>query len=120
MSKTRWAVEGPDTSVIEVNGRKFGANDDGAPLLVSISYCLPWSQLEEWCQCSMICKDLGRHVHLDYCRTQPGDACSGAGIEHLNAPLHPHPGRAKDFVTHDLFWRRTGIYFRILSVFVSC
>lgn len=34
MSQTKWAVEGADTSVIEVNGRRFGANDDGAPLLV--------------------------------------------------------------------------------------
>lgn len=34
MSQTKWAVEDADTSVIEVNGRRFGANDDGAPLLV--------------------------------------------------------------------------------------
>lgn len=39
MSRTRWAVE-DDTSIIEVNGRRFGANDDGAPLLVSGPYRL--------------------------------------------------------------------------------
>jgi hypothetical protein len=35
MSKTRWAVDGPDGEVIQVQGRKFSANDDGAPMLVS-------------------------------------------------------------------------------------
>jgi hypothetical protein len=34
MSKTRWAVDGPDGEVIELNGRKFGTSDDGAPMLV--------------------------------------------------------------------------------------
>jgi hypothetical protein len=33
MSKTRWAIDG-DEAVIQVQGRKFGANDDGAPMLV--------------------------------------------------------------------------------------
>jgi hypothetical protein len=35
MSKTRWAVDGPDGEVLELNGRKFSSNDDGAPMLVS-------------------------------------------------------------------------------------
>jgi alpha-acetolactate decarboxylase len=34
MSKTRWAVDGADGEVIELNGRKFSTNDDGAPMLV--------------------------------------------------------------------------------------
>jgi hypothetical protein len=34
MSKTRWAVDGPDGEVLELNGRKFSSNDDGAPMLV--------------------------------------------------------------------------------------
>jgi hypothetical protein len=40
MSKTRWAIDG-DTAVIQVQGRKFGANDDGAPMLVRL-VSLPW------------------------------------------------------------------------------
>lgn len=35
MSKTQWAVDGPDGTVLEVNGRKFASNDDGAPMMVS-------------------------------------------------------------------------------------
>ena len=29
MSKTKWAVDGPDGTALEVGGRKFGTNDDG-------------------------------------------------------------------------------------------
>lgn len=36
MAKTRWAIDGPDGTVLELDGRKFGANDDGAPMLVRI------------------------------------------------------------------------------------
>jgi hypothetical protein len=35
MTKTKWAVDGPDGQIVELNGRKFSANDDGAPMLVS-------------------------------------------------------------------------------------
>jgi hypothetical protein len=35
MSRTRWAVDGPEGTAVEVDGRKFGASDEGAPLLVS-------------------------------------------------------------------------------------
>ncbi|THH22123.1 hypothetical protein EUX98_g8249 [Antrodiella citrinella] len=34
MSRTRWAVEGPEGTIVEVNGRKFASRDDGAPMLV--------------------------------------------------------------------------------------
>lgn len=36
MSRTKWAIDGQDGTVLEVNGRKFGATDDGAPMLASI------------------------------------------------------------------------------------
>jgi hypothetical protein len=35
MSRTRWAVDGPDGTTVELDGRKFGASDEGAPMLVS-------------------------------------------------------------------------------------
>lgn len=36
MSRTKWAVYEPDGPILEVNGRKFGTSDDGAPMLVSV------------------------------------------------------------------------------------
>lgn len=45
MSKTRWAIDGPEEATLEVNGRKFASNDDGAPML-----------------CSLVCK--GNHTLL--------------------------------------------------------
>ena len=35
MSRTTWAVEGQEGTVLEVDGRRFGASDDGAPMLVN-------------------------------------------------------------------------------------
>jgi hypothetical protein len=34
MSQTRWAVDGPDGEVVELNGHRFSAEDEGAPMLV--------------------------------------------------------------------------------------
>ncbi|KAJ7252459.1 hypothetical protein C8J57DRAFT_1519796 [Mycena rebaudengoi] len=51
MSKTTWAVDGDNDTVLELKGRKFASNDDGAPMM-----------------CSLVCQDIGRHVHIDYCR----------------------------------------------------
>lgn len=36
MSQTRWAVDGPVGATVELNGRKFGASDEGAPMMVSV------------------------------------------------------------------------------------
>ncbi|KAK7676900.1 hypothetical protein QCA50_020156 [Cerrena zonata] len=91
MSRTRWAIDGQDGTVLEVNGRKFGATDDGAPML-----------------CSMVCRNMNRHVHIDYCRSEDASACSGADIQHIATRMVPNPERAKDFTSHALHWRRTG------------
>ncbi|KAI0723140.1 hypothetical protein C8Q76DRAFT_671490 [Earliella scabrosa] len=91
MSKTKWAVDGPDGTVLEVNGRKFGANDDGAPML-----------------CSMYCRSMGRHAHIDWCRSDDPATCGGPEHEHISTPMQPHPGRAKDWISHSLYWKRTG------------
>ncbi|KAJ7180916.1 hypothetical protein C8R46DRAFT_595271 [Mycena filopes] len=91
MSKTRWAVDGPDGTILELNGRKFGKDDDGAPML-----------------CSLVCQELGRHAHLDYCRADDAAACDGAEVQHVKTRLTPNPDRAKDWISHSLFWRRTG------------
>ncbi|KAK0467152.1 uncharacterized protein EV420DRAFT_1507486 [Desarmillaria tabescens] len=93
MSKTRWAVDGPAGASIEINGHKFGSEDDGAPMM-----------------CNLVCQDMGRHTHLDYCRADPQQVgtCSSAEIQHIRERLKPNPERPKDFITHSLFWRRSG------------
>lgn len=35
MSEAKWAISDSDGDGLEVNGRRFGANDGGAPMLVS-------------------------------------------------------------------------------------
>jgi hypothetical protein len=98
MSKTRWAVDGPDGTVLEINGRKFGAEDDGAPMM-----------------CSLYCSEMGRHVHLDYCRAVPGTPCQDAELQHISTRLQPNPDRPKDWISHRLYWRRTGTA-KLLSI----
>lgn len=56
----------------------------------------------------MFCQDRGRHVHVDYCRVGEDEDCGGPEIQHIEGQLAPHPERAKDWVSHSLFWRRTG------------
>ncbi|KAI0089047.1 hypothetical protein BDY19DRAFT_993280 [Irpex rosettiformis] len=91
MSRTLWTIEGPDGTALEVNGRKFASNDTGAPML-----------------CSMLCKSLGRHAHIDYCLSQDAATCSGADLKHINERMLPDPDAPKDWISHDLYWRRTG------------
>jgi len=100
MSRTRWAVDGPDGTILELNGRKFSTDDEGAPMM-----------------CNLVCQDMGRHVHLDYCRTDPGDRCEGAELQHITMRLTPHPDRPKDWISHSLYWRRSGtvVMFIVLS-----
>ncbi|KAF7356372.1 VWFA domain-containing protein [Mycena venus] len=91
MSKTRWAVDGPDGTALELNGRKFGSNDDGAPMM-----------------CNLVCQEMGRHAHLVYCRADDAAACGGKEIQHIKTRITPNPARAKDWITHSLFWKRSG------------
>lgn len=35
MSEAKWAISDSDGDGLEVNGRRFGVNDGGAPMLVS-------------------------------------------------------------------------------------
>ncbi|EJF62764.1 hypothetical protein DICSQDRAFT_57253 [Dichomitus squalens LYAD-421 SS1] len=93
MSRTKWAVDGVDGTVLEVNGRKFGSNDDGAPML-----------------CSMYCRSMGRHVHVDWCRADDPSKCDGPEHEHIKALMLPKRNKAKDWITHSLYWKRTDPY----------
>ncbi|KAG1809694.1 uncharacterized protein BJ212DRAFT_1484392 [Suillus subaureus] len=92
MSSSRWAVDGPDDTGLEVEGRRFSSNDEGAPMM-----------------CNLICQALGRHIHIDYCRAQDAAACRGNNeAQHISKRVLPNPDRAKDYITHNLFWRRAG------------
>ena len=56
----------------------------------------------------MICRNMNRQIHIDYCRSEDPSACSGTDIQHITSDLHPNPDRAKDFTSHALHWRRKG------------
>ncbi|KAF7309973.1 VWFA domain-containing protein [Mycena indigotica] len=115
MSRTQWAVDGPDGTIVEVNGHKFGANDEGSPLL-----------------CNLFCQEMGRHAHMDYCRADDANACTGNEVQHITTRMTPNPDRPKDWVSHSLFWRRSGmaayfnsffsltLYFRLQRLLFLC
>ncbi|RUS29883.1 hypothetical protein BC938DRAFT_480113 [Jimgerdemannia flammicorona] len=63
--------------------------------------------------CNMYCKGLGRHRHIDYCKTtntgtEPPASCKADGIQHITKKINPDPECPKDFVKHSLYWKRTG------------
>ncbi|KAL6309202.1 hypothetical protein BKA93DRAFT_724346 [Sparassis latifolia] len=91
MSQTRWAVDGPDGTAVELRGRKYSSNDEGAPMM-----------------CNLVCLAMGRHVHVDYCRAVDGTPCDGPELQHNLTRMTPNPNRPKDYITHDLYWRRSG------------
>lgn len=92
MSNVRWSVDGPDEEGFEVEGRKFSTNDEGAPMM-----------------CSLVCKALGRHAHIDYCRAKtPAECRVNNEVEHITKKMQPEPDRPKDFSTHNMFWKRSG------------
>ena len=91
MTQTRWAVDGPDGTSLELGGRKYSSNDEGAPMM-----------------CSLVCSSQGRHVHVGYCRAGVDGTCDDAEVQHLTGRVFPNPDRPKDCITHGLYWRRTG------------
>ncbi|KAJ6581854.1 hypothetical protein B0H19DRAFT_1116733 [Mycena capillaripes] len=91
MSKTSWSIDGPDDTILELKGRRFASNDDGAPMM-----------------CNLFCQDMGRHVHIDYCRRTDDAPCEGSELEHIDVPMNPNPDQPKDWISHSLFWKRSG------------
>jgi hypothetical protein len=91
MTQTRWAVDSADEIGLELEGRRFSSNDEGGPMM-----------------CNLVCSSLGRHVHYDYCRTEENTPCEGAEVQHIETRMVPNPDKAKDAVTHSLYWRRMG------------
>ena len=101
MTETRWAVDGPDDASLELGGHKFSSNDEGAPMM-----------------CNLVCSSMGRHIHIDYCRTDPLEPCEAAELQHIDLRIVPKPDVPKDAVTHSLYWQRMGssrtIFYRVL------
>jgi len=93
MSRTRWTMDGPDDVPLEIDGRKFSTNDEGAPMM-----------------CNLVCSAMGRHIHLDYCRAHEAACIGNDQLQHLTRRIQPNPDRAKDVLTHNLFWKRSGEY----------
>ncbi|KAH0834248.1 hypothetical protein J3R83DRAFT_11580 [Lanmaoa asiatica] len=92
MLHTHWTVDGPDDVPLEIGPHKFSTNDEGAPMM-----------------CNIVCGEMGRHVHIDYCRADDEAGCTGnEELQHLTKKLQPDPDRAKDVLTHSLFWKRSG------------
>ena len=92
MEQTTWALDGDDDAVREIQGRKFGSGDSGAPML-----------------CSMVCKELGRHAHIAFCRSSSAGDCTHREVQHIAKRMGPDPGRAKDWITNALHWARSGM-----------
>ena len=93
MTQTHWAVDGPDGATLELAGRKFSSNDEGAPMM-----------------CNLVCSSMGRHVHIDCCRAHGGGPCDSVGVQHINDRILPDPDKPKDAVAHSLYWRRMGSF----------
>lgn len=90
MDQSTWAIDGERNAFLETQGHKFSTGDSGAPML-----------------CSLMCTDLRRHVHLDFCRA-PSGGCEDPETEHMNIAMDPDPSREKDWITHRLYWARSG------------
>ncbi|KAI0250860.1 hypothetical protein BJV78DRAFT_1282923 [Lactifluus subvellereus] len=91
MTRTRWAVDDPDGTGVELGGRRFSSNDEGAPMM-----------------CNLVCSSMGRHIHFDYCRAEEDTPCEGAEVHHISTRMIPNPEKPKDAITHSLYWRRMG------------
>ncbi|CAB5384282.1 unnamed protein product [Rhizophagus irregularis] len=90
MTQTEFTGE---DNVFEYAGYKLRVGDQGTFVL-----------------CNLFCKGLGRHRHIDYCQNVINckDENQGRDIQHINEKVLPNPDKPKDFISHKLFWKRTG------------
>lgn len=89
MGKTKWRIEGENITVL---GQKYADGDPGVTMM-----------------CSVVCSELGRHVHLAPCQG-PGNQCSGGDeLEHIpESDIRGQTHSGFDWVSHKLFWERLG------------
>ena len=88
MERTQWFIDGDTDAFVSIDDRKYATGDSGGPML-----------------CSMYCMARGRHVHVSDCRADDPNDCQDAELEHI----HGHnPLRPMDWISHRLFWKRSG------------
>ncbi|PKY22475.1 hypothetical protein RhiirB3_503321, partial [Rhizophagus irregularis] len=58
----------------------------------------------------VLCNLASRHRHIDYCKNEKNckSGNQGQDIRHINEKVQPNPEKPKDFISHKLFWERTG------------
>jgi hypothetical protein len=91
MTGIRWDFDSQDCASLELGGHNISSNGKEAPMM-----------------CNFVCSSIGRHVHIDYCRTDGNGPCDTAEAQHINDRIGPDPDEPKDAVTHSLYWRRMG------------
>jgi hypothetical protein len=89
MKNTKWKMEGNQTVV---NGRRYANEDPGVAMLCSIS-----------------CSELGRHAHLAPCRVSGAQCLGGEDSEHIIKEISDKSDVGFDWISHRLFWERSGI-----------
>jgi hypothetical protein len=92
MTETQWLINGPESASYELQDHKYGSGDQGSTVL-----------------CSMVCSQQGRHVHVDYCRHNNVGECGGEEYQHITQRISPHPNQPKDWISHRLYWERSGM-----------
>ncbi|KAH7337769.1 hypothetical protein B0J17DRAFT_573376 [Rhizoctonia solani] len=94
MTETQWFIEGPTSSAsYQLQEHRYGSGDQGSTVL-----------------CSMVCSQQGRHVHVDYCRNTNRAECNSEECQHIDERVHPYPDMSKDWISHKLYWARSGIF----------
>jgi len=90
MAQAEWVVDGDDDAALNLDGRRYATGDSGGPML-----------------CSLLCKTMGRHVHIAPCKTEPGEECKEDDTQHIQ---RSDARGMQDWITHRLFWARSGMY----------
>jgi hypothetical protein len=91
MEKSAWAIERDDNTTLDLQGGEYASGDGEAPFL-----------------CSMVCKVMGGHVHVSRCLAESALECQEEGIEHIQ---RKEAKVEQDWVSHRLFWARSGSSF---------
>ena len=91
MEQTKWFLE-QETEGVDVGGHKYGSGDSGAPML-----------------CSLVCKSMGRHVHVTDCVAgERGQCAGGPEVEHITTTRVGGVKDPMDWVSHNLYWKKSG------------
>lgn len=91
MKETQWVIENDEEARLE--GRRYATGDSGITM-----------------RCSLVCAQLGRHSHLVRCENAPGTCQNNEELEHAAIGRLGEGETAEcDWITHKLFWERSGM-----------